>query len=90
MKRLLRQVTTLQLGLDTPRATENVLQELAEFESQRGNLEMQLSSAAAQLQTSVAQVRLLSFFCCRALCAKLGSPFSRNFAMAYPLLGAPW
>lgn len=55
--RLLRQVTTLQFGMDTPRVAENVKHELMEFEAQHRNLETQLSNAAARLQMAVAQVQ---------------------------------
>nr|XP_045623397.1 myosin heavy chain, striated muscle-like isoform X2 [Procambarus clarkii] len=55
--RLLRQVSTLQLGADTPRVAENVLEELTEYEDQHNCLQTELSSAAAQLQMVVAQVQ---------------------------------
>ncbi|XP_069949395.1 uncharacterized protein [Cherax quadricarinatus] len=55
--RLLRQVSTLQLGVDTPRVTKNVLEELSEYEDQHSSLETRLSAAAAQLQMAVAQVQ---------------------------------
>ena len=55
--RLLRQVGALQLGPDTPRLVESVLQELGQHEAQQQGLDVKLTAAATKLQTAVAQVR---------------------------------
>lgn len=43
--------------MDTPRVSENVMQELMEYEAQHRNLETQLNNAATELQMAVAQVK---------------------------------
>lgn len=54
--RLLRQVGALQLGPDTPRVGESVVQEVEQHEAHQQGLETRLTAAATRLQTAVAQV----------------------------------
>lgn len=57
LTRLMRQVGALQLGPDTPRVGESVVQELEQHEAHQQGLETRLTAAATRLQTAVAQVR---------------------------------
>lgn len=50
----------LQLGLDTPRVGESVVQEVEQHEAHQQGLETRLTAAATRLQTAVAQVRLIT------------------------------
>ncbi|XP_066965965.1 putative leucine-rich repeat-containing protein DDB_G0290503 [Macrobrachium rosenbergii] len=57
--RLLRQVMTLQFGVDTPRVAESVQKELEDFERQHLTLQSQLNSETPKLQTTLSQVQAL-------------------------------
>ncbi|XP_064118916.1 uncharacterized protein LOC135223924 [Macrobrachium nipponense] len=57
--RLLRQVMTLQFGVDTPRVAESVQKELEDFERQHLTLQSQLHSEPPKLQTTLSQVQAI-------------------------------
>ncbi|XP_068248590.1 putative leucine-rich repeat-containing protein DDB_G0290503 [Palaemon carinicauda] len=57
--RLLRQVMTLQFGVDTPRVAESVQKELEDYERQHSSLQSQLNSETSKLQATLSQVQAL-------------------------------